>query len=112
VRRRFTVRGAVCFLLLSLPAMAQLSTTVSPVLPSLGEVDKDPHDPDATYCRPPQSQTDSRLPGPRVCKTNREWDALHAQGLDISADGKSTVASEKYRSLNRSACQGAQDSCF
>jgi hypothetical protein len=106
------VWGAAFVLLLPLPATAQLSTTVSPVLPSLGEVEKDAHDPDAIYCRPPQKQTDSRLLGPKVCKKNREWDALHAQGLDISADGKSTVASEKYRSLHRSACGGAQDNCF
>jgi hypothetical protein len=43
---------------------------------------------------------------------NRDWDALHARGLDISAGGKGPVASEKYRSLHRSACQGAQDNCF
>lgn len=110
--RRSTLWGAVCILLLPLPATAQISTTVSPALPSLGEVDKDPHDPDATYCRPPQKQTDSRLLGPRVCMTNRQWDALHARGMDISADGKGTVASEKYRSLHQNACQGAQDSCF
>jgi hypothetical protein len=95
-----------------LPALAQLSTSVSPVLPSLALQDKDPHDPDASYCRPPQKQSDSRLPGPRVCKTNREWDALHAQGLDISADGKGTVASEKYRTTHGRACTGSQDGCF
>ncbi|HWU54162.1 MAG TPA: hypothetical protein VN175_01590 [Rhizomicrobium sp.] len=92
--------------------MAQLHTTVVPTLPALPQEEKAAGDPDATYCRPPQTQTDSRLLGPRVCKTNREWGALHAQGLDISADGKSTVASEKYRSTHRSACQGAQDGCF
>jgi hypothetical protein len=110
--RRSTLWGAAFLLLLPRPATAQLSTTVSPVLPSLGEVDKDTHDPDAIYCRPPQAQTESRMLGPRVCKKNREWDALHAQGLDIGADGKSTVASEKYRSLHGNACQGAQNSCF
>jgi hypothetical protein len=98
--RRSTLWGAVCILLLPLPALAQLQTTLTPSLPSLGEVDKDASDPDATYCRPPQPQTDSRLLGPKVCLTNGQWDALHKQGLDISADGKSTVASEKYRSLH------------
>ncbi len=110
--RRSTLWGAAFFLLVPLPALAQLSATVSSALSSQGEVDKDPHDPDAIYCRPAQKQTDSRLLGPKVCKKNRDWDALHAQGLDISADGKSTVASEKYRSVHRSACQGSQDSCF
>ena len=100
--RRSTLWGAVCILLLPWPALALLHTTISPALPSLGDVEKDPNDPDATYCRPPQRQTDSRLLGPKVCMTNRQWDALHNQGLDISADGKSTVASEKYRTLHSS----------
>ena len=110
--RRSTLWGAVCFWLLPLPAMAQLQTIVVPTLPALPQGEKGAADPDAIYCRPPQAQTESRMLGPRVCKKNRDWDALHAQGLDISADGRSTVASEKYRSLHRSACQGAQDSCF
>lgn len=112
MRRRLTLWGAAFFLLLPLPALAQLSTSVSPALPNLGAVEKDPHDPDATYCRPPQPQSDSRMLGPRVCKTNRQWDALHAQGLDIAADGKSTVSSEKYRTLHNGPCRGSQDSCF
>jgi hypothetical protein len=51
-------------------------------------------------CRRPQADTGSRLLGPRVCKTKKEWDDLHAQGLDIGADGKSVVGSEKYLSLH------------
>src|SRR6266404_7888245 len=94
-QRRPLLWGAVC-IFLAQPALAQLKTTVSPALPSLPLEEKDPSDPDATYCRPPQPQTDSRLLGPKVCMTNRQWDKLHAQGLDISADGKSTVGSEKY----------------
>ena len=111
-RRPTLLWGAVCLLALSSPALAQLSTSVVPTLPSLAPQDKDPHDPDARYCRPPQNQSDSRLPGPRVCKTNREWDALHAQGLDISADGRSTVTSEKYRTMHGRACTGPQDGCY
>ena len=102
--------AAVLFLVPSL-ALAQLQTTVTPTLPSLAEQDKDPHDPDATYCRPPQRQSDSRLPGPRVCMTNRQWDKLHAQGLDISADGKGTVGSEKYRTLQTGGCRSQQVNC-
>lgn len=82
------------------PASAQVTTIITPALPSLGAVDKDAKDPDAIYCRPPQDQTDSRLPGPKTCRTNRAWDELHAQGLDIGPDGKSVVASEKYRNLH------------
>jgi hypothetical protein len=110
--RRSTLWGAVCIFLSQAPALAQLHTTISPALPSLGDVEKDPGDPDATYCRPPQPQTDSRLLGPKVCLTNRQWDALHKQGLDISADGKSTVASEKYRTLHSGDCRTSQGNCF
>ena len=108
--RRSTLWGAVCIFASQAPALAQLHTTISPALPSLGDVEKNPSDPDATYCRPPQPQTDSRLLGPKVCLTNRQWDALHKQGLDISADGKSTVASEKYRTLRSANCHTAN--CF
>jgi hypothetical protein len=109
--RRSTWWGAVCFLVLAAPALAQVQTTLTPATPAL-QVEKSPDDPDATYCRPPQRQSDSRLLGPKVCMTNRQWDALHAQGLDIGADGKSTVASEKYRTLHGGPCHTQQDSCF
>jgi hypothetical protein len=79
------------------PASAQLKSDLSVALPTL---QTDAKDPDAIYCRPPQPQSDSRLLGPKTCKTNRTWDELHAQGLDIGADGKSVVASEKYRSIH------------
>jgi hypothetical protein len=104
--------GAVCILTLVAPAIAQLQTTLTPAPPSLPQVEKSPDDPDATYCLPPQRQTDSRLLGPRVCMTNRQWDALHAQGVDVSADGKSTVASERYRTLHNGPCHTQQDSCY
>ena len=110
--RRSTLWGAVCFLVLPITAQAQAQTTPAPATPAQPQVEKSPDDPDATYCRPPQKQTDSRLLGPRVCMTNRQWDALHAQGLDIGADGKSTVASEKYRTLHNGPCHTQQDSCF
>jgi hypothetical protein len=87
-------------LLLASPAAAQVTSVIVPSLPSLGDEGKDAHDPDAIYCRPPQAQSDSRMPGPKTCKTNREWDRLHAQGLDIGADGRSVVASEKYRNMH------------
>lgn len=100
--------GAVCVLLSPMTAVAQVQTTS----PSLPQQEKSPGDPDATYCRPPQDQSDSRLVGPKVCMTNRQWDALHAQGLDISADGKATVASEKFRTLHAGPCQSQQQSCY
>jgi hypothetical protein len=101
-RRRSTVWGAVCILLLSLPGQAQpLATVVKPnlSLPTLAE-DATRQDASPMVCREPQKQSDSRLLGPRVCRTQKQWDDLHAQGLDITADGKGVAASEKYRSLN------------
>lgn len=97
--RRSTLWGAACIFACFGPAAAQLQTTLNPALPSLGDVEKDPGDPDATYCRPPQIQPGSRLAGPKVCLSNRQWDRLHKEGMDISADGKNTVPSEKYRTL-------------
>ena len=95
-----TAHTVLLLVLLSSPVLAQATSVIVPTLPSLGEVDKDAKDPDAIYCRPPQDLTDSRLMGPKTCRTNRTWDELHAKGLDIGADGKSVVASEKYRSLH------------
>ena len=101
--------GALALCLLACPALAQLETKVNPNLPSLG--DNDPGSEDSKIiCRPPQKQSDSRLLGPEVCKPKKVWDDLHAQGLDISADGKGVVASEKYRSLNPHTC-GTNSGC-
>lgn len=48
-------------------------------------------DPDAISCRLPQQRVDSRLPGPEICKRNRDWASLRKAGYDISSDGRSTV---------------------
>lgn len=71
----------------STATLAQVQSTLDTSLPRLPS----PDDPEATYCRPPQHLPDSRLLGPRVCMTNRQWAVLHSQGLEISADGKNTV---------------------
>jgi|SRR3954451_16724085 hypothetical protein len=92
--------GALILMLLPLPSWAQLHTTISPALPNLNTTesaqtgDKGATG-EATYCRPPQHRTDSRLPGPQVCMTIRKWNDLHAAGLDIAPDGISTVAIQK-----------------
>ena len=49
-------------------------------------------DPDAVTCRVPQALPGSRLPGPEVCKTNRIWAALRAQGQQIGPDGLTLIA--------------------
>jgi hypothetical protein len=104
--------GAVCLLVLASPAAAQLQTTVVPTLPSLPADASPAQDDSPMVCRAPQQQTDSRLPGPKVCRTQRQWDDLHARGLDISADGRSTVETDKYRAAHRGSCNTSQDSCF
>ena len=82
-------------ILLPLPALAQVQTTIAP--PSLNvQTDQgSATDPDATYCRPPQHRTDSMLMGPKVCMTNKQWADLHAGGFDIGPDG-SKVSMEKH----------------
>jgi hypothetical protein len=57
-------------------------------------------DPDAISCRMPQQLPDSRIPGPEICKRNREWASLHKAGNDISSDGRSVVPSEASRTTN------------
>jgi len=104
--RRSTLWGAVC-IFLAQPALAQLETKVTPALPALPSDSQVTPDTSPTVCRPSPRQSDSRLLGPKVCRTQQQWDALHAKGLDIGADGKSIVASEKYRSVNPSACGSA-----
>jgi beta-lactamase regulating signal transducer with metallopeptidase domain len=49
-------------------------------------------DPGAVTCRVPQLLPGSRLPGPEVCKTNRVWAQLRAEGQDISPDGTTLIA--------------------
>lgn len=75
----------------STATLAQLHTTIDPSLPTLPQTDKSADDPGGTYCRPPQMLPDSRLLGPRVCMTNRKWDVLRSQGLEITADGLNAV---------------------
>lgn len=91
------MRGALLVILLLVPAAA---------------LAQEGGDPDAVVCRPGQQQTFSRIPGPKVCMTARQWDALKKKGLDVSSDGRGTVASEKERNLNRPACNTGNDGCF
>lgn len=48
-------------------------------------------DPDGVTCRVPEALPGSRLPGPRICQTNREWASLRAQHEDITPDGESII---------------------
>lgn len=88
---RFVRTLPLVLMSLSSPGWAQ--AVITP--PTLNFGDDKGGTPEGTYCRPPQRRTDSRLPGPEVCKTIREWNALHAAGLDIAPDGISTVPIQK-----------------
>jgi beta-lactamase regulating signal transducer with metallopeptidase domain len=48
-------------------------------------------DPDRVTCRVPEALPGSRLPGPRICQTNREWASLRARHEDITPDGASII---------------------
>lgn len=85
----------------TLPAGAQDGPVIKMVVPLPKLLPEDGEQPQSEMvCRPPQRMTESRNLGPRVCRPKAVWDELHAKGLDISADGRGYVASEKYRNLN------------
>jgi hypothetical protein len=48
-------------------------------------------DPDGITCRPPEALPGSRLPGPKVCQTNRQWASLRARHEDITPDGQGII---------------------
>jgi hypothetical protein len=62
----------LAMLLVPLPGWARVQTTIVPTLPNLTTGETSADDPDVTYCRPPQHQTDSRLMAPKACMTNRQ----------------------------------------
>jgi len=92
----------------AISAQAQVQTTVTPSLPTLPDDDKPPRDDSPVICRPGQHQSGSRLLTPPVCKTRRQWDDLHARGLELYDDGKSTYhTSQKYGSEDMRVCRNA-----
>ncbi len=57
---------------------------VIPLPPPLPEEEK----PAELICSTPAVKTGSRInQGTKICKTAREWNDLHARGLDIGPDG-------------------------
>lgn len=64
-------------------------------------------DPNTIVCRAPQQMPNSRLPGPRVCKTNAVWAQYRKDGMDVAPDGIHDVPSEKYRSSHPMSCRPA-----
>ena len=98
---------ALAVLLLTAPTWAQEQPAAhfTVKMPDLSGQDGQPEaDTSPMVCRKGLDQTDTRLAGPRVCKSQKQWDALHAQGLDIGPDGRSVIALEKYRAVHPAAC--------
>ncbi len=48
-------------------------------------------DPDGMTCRVPEALPGSRLPGPKICQTNRQWASLRARHEDITPDGQGII---------------------
>lgn len=69
-------------------SLARLSVLLA-MLPLVAQAETQAPTGDANgiYCRPPQPRTDSRLPGPQICKPVSEWNRLHAAGYDLDANG-------------------------
>jgi len=115
MRMLIVAMSAACCLCSAALAQSQSKPLVTILRPTMPELPLDPknaqaQDTSPQVCRPPQPQTDSRLPGPTVCRTQRQWDDLHARGLDVSADGKGVVATEKYRTFHARDC-GTANGC-
>jgi hypothetical protein len=92
------------------PPATQVQTTLVPTQPALPDDDKPPRDDSPVICRPGQKQTTSRLLPPPVCKTQRQWDDLHARGLELMDDGKTTYhTSQKNNSGEMRICRNAGD---
>lgn len=73
------------------PALAQdqkqdqpVIHTVVPLPPALAEPEAKPE----MICREPDTRSGSKVVGRKICKTAKEWNELHARGLDVGADGK------------------------
>lgn len=84
------------------PAQGQTETPPPKVYPRTPSGEGDPNE---VACRAPQKLASSRMLGPQVCKSNAEWAQYAKDGMDVSADGKFDVPSEKQRSLNPRACR-------
>lgn len=92
------------------PAVGQIQTTVVPAPLALPGDNDPPHDDSPIICHPGQHQSFNRLLSPPVCKTKRQWDDLHARGLELNDDGKTTYStSQKYNSQNARVCRSAAD---
>jgi hypothetical protein len=87
-----------------LPPGTENVTVTGPKPPRSADTPTGVGDPDAISCRAPQISADSRLPGPEVCKRNREWAVLFQRGENLAPDGRTVVAGEKERTFDPQTC--------
>jgi hypothetical protein len=69
---------------------AQGATADQPVVTRVKVVNGEPDgrgEADHITCRAPQAVTGSRLRGPRICLTNREWAQMNQKGQILASDG-------------------------
>jgi hypothetical protein len=95
-------------------AAAQGNATIEKIYPrARGSADspKGEGEPNVIACRAPQILPDSRLLGPEICRSNREWAKLYHEGSDISADGLRIVDSERRRTQNATHCAAGNVFC-
>lgn len=89
------------------PPEIQINTVLDTHLPTIpAPAVTAPQSDDPIVCRRPKQLINSRFAGPEVCLHAEQWAKLHANGQDISPDGKSVIRSdyEKQRTLAGSSC--------
>jgi beta-lactamase regulating signal transducer with metallopeptidase domain len=92
--------------MLRLPAI-QINTVLETRLPSISApAVAAPQSDSPIVCRRPEQLFNSRLTGPEVCLRAEQWAKLHANGQDISPDGRSVIRTdyEKERAMAGSPC--------
>lgn len=109
VAPKFEIASAIPAPVAVAPVQPEQIVAAAPPAPVLQEAataldPKGGGDPDAVTCRARQALPGSRLPGPQVCKTNRVWAQLQADGQEIGPDG---VLVNQALSPSRTAGVGA-----
>ena len=74
------------------------AVSAEPTAPRVAVVDGEPDgrgEADHITCRAAQAVTGSRVRGPRICLTNREWAQMHEEGRVFAPDGLVVEAASK-----------------
>ena len=83
---------------LSLPAAALAQETAAPADPAAAPAAKPSSDLDKIVCHEGEPVTGTRFKGPRICKTQREWD-------DIRQRAQHDLAKDQSRGCAALTCQ-------